>query len=77
MGLFTRKEKKDSQPSACNLSDLEVHLKYWEFVLSRFVQGATERAKKTLEKARDFVSLELSQHVMKRLTNSFSGKKLL
>lgn len=77
MGLFTRKEKKDSQPPVCNLSDLEVHLKYWEFVFSRFVQGATERAKKTLEKVRDFISLELSQHLMKRLTDNFSGKKLL
>ena len=75
MGLFTRNEKKDSQPPACNLSDLEVHLKYWEFVFSRFVQSATERAKKTLEKTRDLISLELSQNLMKRLKNGFNGKK--
>ncbi|MFX1466013.1 MAG: hypothetical protein ACFFA5_06030 [Promethearchaeota archaeon] len=76
MGLFTRNEKKDSLPTACNLSDLEVHLKYWEFVFSRFVQGATERAKKTLEKAADFISLELSQNLMKRLKNGFNGKNI-
>jgi hypothetical protein len=79
MGLFTRKEQEDrSQPPTCNdISDLEVHLKYWEFVFSRFVQGVTERTKKTLEKAREFVSLELSQHLMKRLMNGFDGKHLL
>jgi hypothetical protein len=70
MGLFKRKEKEGSQ-SANTVSDLEVHLKYWEFVCSRFVQGVTERVKKTLEKIREFISLELSQIVIKRLTDGF------
>jgi hypothetical protein len=78
MGLFKRKEKEEeTQPPASTLSDLEVHLKYWEFVFSRFVQGVTERAKKTLEKTRDFVSLEVSQNLMKRLMASFDGKTQL
>ncbi|MFX1519006.1 MAG: hypothetical protein ACFFCD_03700 [Promethearchaeota archaeon] len=74
MGLFNRKEKEDSQASTCTLSDLEVHLKYWEFVFSRFAQGVAESAKKTVEKARNFLSLELSQHVMNRLMAGFDGK---
>jgi len=74
MRAFTRKEKEDSQTPKNCVSDLEVHLKYWEFVFSRFVQGVTERAKKTLEKARDFVSLEFSQHLTKRLTDGFNRK---
>ncbi|MFX1521245.1 MAG: hypothetical protein ACFFCD_15130 [Promethearchaeota archaeon] len=70
MGLFKRKEKESSQLTN-TVSDLEVHLKYWEFVFSRLVQGVTERAKKTLEKIRELICLELSQDLIKRLMNGF------
>ena len=76
MGLFRRKEKEEIQPSTACLSDLEIHVKYWEFVFSRFVQDVAKKAKKTLEKACDFASLELSQNLMKRFKNGFNGKKL-
>ncbi len=76
MGLFKREEKQDSHPTSI-LSDLEVHLKYWEFVFSRFIQGVTERANKTLEKVRDFLSLELSQHVLKRFMEGFLEGKTI
>jgi hypothetical protein len=73
---FRRKEKEETQQTKACLSDLEIHVKYWEFVLSRFVQGVTKKAKKTLEKACDFADLELSQNLMKRLKNGFNGKNI-
>jgi hypothetical protein len=76
MGLFRRKEKEETQPATACLSDLEIHVKYWEFVFSRFVQDVTKKAKRTLEKACDFASLEFSQNLMKRLKNGFNGKHL-
>ena len=76
MGLFRRKEKEEIQSTTTCLSDLEIHVKYWEFVFSRFVQDVTKKAKKTLEKACDFASLELSQNLLKRLQNSFNGEHL-
>ena len=76
MGMFRRKENVEIQPVTPGLSDLEIHVKYWEFVFSRFVQGLTKRTKKTLEKACDFAETELSQNLLKRLKKGFNGKKL-
>ena len=76
MGIFRRKETVETQPASPCLSDLEIHVKYWEFVFSRFVQGVTKRAKKTLEKACDFAETELSQNLLKRLKNGFNGTKI-
>jgi hypothetical protein len=70
MGLFKRKKKEEAKP-ATTLSDLEVHLKYWEFVFSRFIQDVTEMAKKILENIRELVSLELSQNIQKRFMDNF------
>ena len=76
MGMIRRKEKVETQSATPCLSDLEIHVKYWEFVFSRFVQGVTKKAKKTLEKACDFASTELSQNLLKRLKNGFNGKQI-
>ena len=75
MGLFRRKETEETPSATTGLSDLEIHVKYWEFVFSRFIQDVTKKAKKTLEKACDFASLELSQNLMKHLHNGFNGKQ--
>ena len=71
---FKRKDKEDSQ-SKNELSDLEVHLKYWEFVLAQFIQGITERITKNLEDWRNIASLD----IVKVLIDSFieEGKPLL
>jgi hypothetical protein len=55
---FKRKEKEDSQ-SKDALSDLEVHMKYWEFVFAQFIQGVTERITKSLEDWRNIASLDI------------------
>ncbi len=55
---FKRKKNEASQPEG-KLSDLEVHMKYWEFVLAQFIQGITERITKNLEDWRNVASLDI------------------
>ena len=55
---FKRKEKEDSQSNKA-LSDVEVHMKYWEFVFAQFIQGITERITKSLEDWRNVASLDI------------------
>ncbi len=55
---FKRKKDETSQPED-KLSDLEVHMKYWEFVLAQFIQGFTERITKSLEGWRNVASLDV------------------
>jgi hypothetical protein len=55
---FKRKKNENSQPENEG-SDLEVHMKYWEFVLAQFIQGVTERITKSLENWRNVASLDL------------------
>ena len=60
-----RKKNEDSRPKN-ELSDLEVHMKYWEFVFAQFIQGVTERITKNLEDWRNIASL----NIMKILAES-------
>ena len=71
---FKQKDNEDSQ-SKDELSDLEVHLKYWEFALTRFLQRVMERVTKSLEDWRNITSLDF----VKELIESFveEGKPLL
>ncbi len=55
---FKRKKDEASQTED-KLSDLEVHMKYWEFVLAQFIQGITERITKNLEDWRNVASLDI------------------
>jgi len=71
---FKRKEKEDSH-SKNSLSDLEVHLKYWEFVLAQFIQGVTERITKNLEDWRNNPSLDVVKVLIDSLIEE--GKPLL
>jgi hypothetical protein len=71
---FKRKEKEDSQ-SKNSLSDLEVHLKYWEFVLAQFIQGITERITKNLEDWRNNPSLDIVKVLIDSLIEE--GKPVL
>jgi len=71
---FKRKEKEDSQ-SKNALSDLEVHLKYWEFVLAQFIQGLTERITKNLEDWRNIASLDIVKVLIDSVIEE--GKPLL
>ena len=57
---FKRKKDETSQPED-KLSDLEVHMKYWEFVLAQFIQGITERITKSLEDWRNVASLDIAK----------------
>jgi len=71
---FKRKKDEASQPED-ELSDLEVHMKYWEFILSQFIQGVTEKVTKSLEDWRNVASLD----IVKVLVDSVfeEGKPLL
>jgi len=71
---FKRKKDEASQPED-KLSDLEVHMKYWEFVFAQFIQGITERITKSLEDWRNVASLD----IVKVLVDSVfeEGKPLL
>jgi len=71
---FKRKEKEDSQ-SKNSLSDLEVHLKYWEFVLAQFIQGVTERITKNLEDWRNIASMDIVKVLIDSIIEE--GKPLL
>ncbi|MFX1518601.1 MAG: hypothetical protein ACFFCD_01565 [Promethearchaeota archaeon] len=53
-----RKKHEDSRPKN-ECSDLEVHMKYWEFVLAQFIRGVTERITKSLEDWRNVASLDI------------------
>ena len=55
---FKRKKNEDSPPKN-ELSDLEVHMKYWEFVFAQFIQGVTEKITKSLEDWRNIASLDI------------------
>jgi len=57
---FKRKEKEDTKPKNA-LSDLEVHLKYWEFVLAQFIKGAIDKITKNLEDWRNVASTDIVQ----------------
>jgi len=54
MGLFNRKEKCNS-PQYSTITNFEVHLKYWEFVISRLVENITHQVCNTITKARKFL----------------------
>lgn len=71
---FKRKKDEASQPED-TLSDLEVHMKYWEFVLAQFIQGVTEKITKSLGDWRNVASLD----IVKVLVDSVfeEGKPLL
>lgn len=71
---FKRKEKEDAQ-SKNSLSDLEVHLKYWEFVLAQFIQGVIEKIKKNLEDWQNVASMDISKVLIDSLIEE--GKPLL
>ena len=60
---FKRKEKEDTKPKNA-LSDLEVHLKYWEFVLAQFLKGAIDKIGKNLEDWKNIASMDIVQIII-------------
>ena len=61
---FKRKEREDTKPKNA-LSDVEVHLKYWEFVLAQFIEGAIDKIAKNLEDWKDIASMDIVQIIIK------------
>jgi hypothetical protein len=71
---FKRKKDETSQPED-ELSDLEVHMKYWEFVLAQFIQGVTEKITKSLGDWRNIASLDIAKVLVDSIFEE--GKPLL
>jgi hypothetical protein len=57
---FKRLDKEEKRPKNA-LSDVEVHLKYWEFVLAQFIKGAIDKITKNLEDWKNIASMDIVQ----------------